>query len=394
MSSFHEISLSLWSVRKSSLKVLNSLGPYGYFDSARPEEQEGIVHRREIRNHGDLGHATFLAFLQSDIGPAYRRYEHTPSQLGTAVFTALLLYPLSLSSFLLHSGDNPIAKASEAQETSYKGQSVDRDKDSQYNQDGLAQKTHSNTEHSLLQANTRSHNQGGSDRGSPSPERQAAARSFDRYGPLMTAREINEGIKRLLLGDFPATEGYVYGFTHPYDTSFGMSAELTQGIHLIKIGRSVDYERRMREFHRKCKYVPHVIFSHTMSHHLRIELVVHLQLHNERLQDVGCLGCGARHEEWFRVDGEHAESLVSLWQGFANCNPYDDDGVMLPEWCDRLERLDMDDVNCWERFIRGNSPDHAAVAAGYPQELEQSQNSPPEHNIGSSSNEQAQTDTQ
>jgi hypothetical protein len=176
----------------------------------------------------------------------------------------------------------------------------------------------------------------------------------------MTAREINEGVRRLLLAHLPATEGYVYGFTHPEDIIMSSTpAEAsTCGSRLIKVGRSVNYERRMREFRRKCKYLPRVVFAHLMPHHLRIELVVHLQLHNVRLRDVGCSGCGSRHEEWFGVDVAYAEHLVRLWQGFANCQPYDEGGEMLAMWRERLEEVDMNDEDCWERFIRGVPSGH------------------------------------
>ncbi|ROV92370.1 hypothetical protein VMCG_09113 [Cytospora schulzeri] len=207
----------------------------------------------------------------------------------------------------------------------------------------------------------------------------------------MTGREINEGIKRLLLKYSPATEGYVYGFMHPDDMLFRTSSEIcTQGTHLIKIGRSVNYERRMREFRRNCKYVPRVVFAYFMPHHFRIEMVIHLQLHNVRLRDVGCIGCGARHEEWFGVDVGYAERLVSLWQGFANCHPYDEQGEMLPMWRERLEELDMDDIDCWERFIRGTPSGHPV--AGYLQRLEEHPNGPSEDDTGPSSDELSRTD--
>ncbi|KUI72514.1 hypothetical protein VM1G_08404 [Cytospora mali] len=205
----------------------------------------------------------------------------------------------------------------------------------------------------------------------------------------MTIREINERTKRLLLGHSPATEGYVYGFTHPDDMMFRMSTDITQGTHLIKVGRSVNYERRMREFRRSCKYVPHVIFAYFMPHHFRIEMVVHLQLHNVRLRDVGCTGCGARHEEWFHVDIEHAQHLVSLWKGFANCLPYDEQGEMLPLWRERLEGIDLEDEDCWERFMRG-IPSGKPVADS-PQELEEYPDNTHGDDIGSSNNEEART---
>ncbi|ROV96400.1 hypothetical protein VSDG_05455 [Cytospora chrysosperma] len=322
-----------------------------------------------------------------------------PQQVDAAVFTAWLLDLFLSPQFSdideLPSDDHFTSAAPVDQENSHDGQSSTRDRDVQDHPAGQTRETqNTGTDHSPPYANTRSHrhHHGGSDGGSPPPVRPVAARSFDRYGPPMTAREINEGVKRVLLAHLPATEGYVYGFTHPEDMTMSSTpAEAsTCRNRLIKIGRSVNYERRMREFRRNCKYLPRVVFAHLMPHHLRIEMVVHLQLHNVRLREAGCTGCGARHEEWFGVDVGYAERLVSLWQGFANCQPYDEGGEMLPMWRERLEEVDMNDEDCWERFMRGVPSGHPVV--GDSQGIEEHHSTPCEDEVGSSSDELSQTD--
>lgn len=400
MSTVYEVPLATWLVRSPALKMPYYPRGYGYLDSARYEARKTLACRRRTKHYEDLD---YTSFSHPNLELVYATHMPRPKQLdNTVVFTAWLL-PVDLSLLLpfsdidqpyVHSEDHFTCKAPVGQETSHDDRSTNRDRDFQDHQDGQTQETHTNTDHTPPYAHTRSHHHnGGSDGGSPPPERRAAVRSFDRYGPPLTAREINEGVRRLLLGHFPTTEGYVYGFTHPDDEMFRMSAEpSTRGTHLIKIGRSVNYERRMREFRRNCKYLPRVVFAHLMPHHFRIELVVHLQLHNVRLRDVGCNGCGARHEEWFGVDVAYAERFVSLWQGFANCHPYDEGGEMLPMWRERLEELDMDDGDCWERFIRGIPSDHPV--AGHPQGIEEYPSTPCEDYVGPSSDELSRTDTQ
>lgn len=202
-------------------------------------------------------------------------------------------------------------------------------------------------------ANTRYNRRQGSDEGSPPRERRARIRSFNPYGPRKSTIEINNGIKDLLLRYSVAEEGYIYGFHHPDDRILNPSPGDDTGTTLIKIGRSKNHAARMKQIGKKCRYVPHMVFAHLMPHHVRVERVVHMQLHNSRLRDVGCTGCGARHEEWFQVDVGRAEHLVMLWKAFAGCLPYDEEGTMLPVWRERLEQLDLDDEDCWEVFVHG-----------------------------------------
>lgn len=226
--------------------------------------------------------------------------------------------------------------------------------------------------HSPPSANTRSHHRQGSDEGGSPPQRWADSRSFNPYGPPKSTLEINNAIKDLLLRHHAgADEGYVYGFHHPDDVALDRSP--LPGGHdgrpqLIKIGRSRNHQARMRQISKRCGYVPHTVFAHHMPHHATVERIVHTQLHNSRLRDAGCAGCGTRHEEWFQTGVARAEHLVALWKTFAESHSYDDQGEMLPVWRERLEQLDLGDADCWEDFVHGATL--ARTVARSPQELE------------------------
>lgn len=222
-------------------------------------------------------------------------------------------------------------------------------------------------------ANSESCHRHGSDGGgSPPRERRSEGRSFNPFAPSKSALEINNIIKQLLLRHHAgADEGYVYGFHHPDDVAVdALSAgEGHNGRpRLIKIGRSKDHQVRMRQIRNGCGYIPHTVFAHHMPQHAMVERVVHTQLHNSRLREVRCAGCGTKHAEWFQVEVSRAEHLVTLWKAFAGHQPYDEQGEMLPAWRERLEQLDLGDADCWEDFVHGAPP--ARLMTGSPQELE------------------------
>ncbi|KAG8169204.1 hypothetical protein KVR01_001953 [Diaporthe batatas] len=189
-------------------------------------------------------------------------------------------------------------------------------------------------------------------------------------GSLGAAHSTHGGRPNLLLCCHPdADEGFVYGFQHPDDVAPDpLLTGSHKWAHLIKIGRSKNYQTRMKQIGKQCKYTPHTVFAHFMPWHGVVERVVHTQLHNSRLRDTGCRGCGARHEEWFQVDARLAEDAVELWKAFVECSPYDEQGGMLPVWRERLEQLDLDDSNCWQCFVH-DAPS-AWPAAGSPRGVE------------------------
>lgn len=192
--------------------------------------------------------------------------------------------------------------------------------------------------------------------GTPPPEDpHNLTRSFNLYEQTKSTRELNEAIKMELLKTHPATEGCIYGFLHPGNVFVRIGTGPISDIQIIKIGRSVKVQRRMKEWKKKCKYEPRVVFNAKMPHHRRIERIVHHQLHNSRLREYpGCSGCNVQHTEWFRVSTIYAEHLVRMWQAFAQRRPYSENGDLLPDWLERLERIDLEDPGCWMWFILGN----------------------------------------
>lgn len=225
-----------------------------------------------------------------------------------------------------------------------------------------------------LSANTRSrHQRQGSDGGgSPPRQGRTEGRLFNPYGPSKSTLEINNTIKDLLLRHHADSDaGYVYGFQHPDDVAvdpLSIGGCDNGRPHLIKVGRSKNHQARMKQISKRCKYVPHTVFAHLTPQHAMVERVVHTQLHNSRLRDVGCAGCGTRHEEWFEMDVGRAEHLVALWKAFAEYHPYDEQGEMLPAWRERLDQVDLGDADCWEHFVHGDP--FSRSVAGSPQELE------------------------
>lgn len=181
---------------------------------------------------------------------------------------------------------------------------------------------------------------------------QYLIRNFIQYEDMKSTREVNEAIKAEVLKIHPATEGCIYGFLHPSNTRVRIRSDSTHNIQILKIGRSVNVKRRMREWRKKCKYEPLVVLNIKMPHHDKIERIVHHQLHNSRLREYpGCSGCGLQHNEWFRVSTIYAAFLVSMWRDFAHRQPYGEDGELLPDWLERLNQVDLEDPGCWMWFI-------------------------------------------
>lgn len=233
---------------------------------------------------------------------------------------------------------------------------------------------------------------GGSDEEHPPDDDQVILfRSFSPYNQPKSTREINEAIKAELLKPHPAATGFIYGFAHPDNVFIRLGTGPLVELELVKIGRSDNVVRRMQQWRKQCKYNPRLMFAHVMAHHQRIERVIHHQLHSSRLREhPGCSGCGVRHTEWFRVEAEHAESIVIMWQGFTEQQPYDEGSEMLPGWLERLEHVDLDSQDCWSWFTCGAPLSKAVSTHGHARGLDDfTGSSSTEPEAGSSSDESA-----
>lgn len=204
------------------------------------------------------------------------------------------------------------------------------------------------------EAHSITHSRGGQDpdEDPPAEDVHGEIRRFSLYNQPKSIRETNEAIKAELLKAHPATEGFIYGFVYPGNVPVRIGSGPIANSQLIKIGRSMDVKRRMKEWRKQCKYEPRVVLEVRMPHHFRIERIIHHQLHNSRLREYpGCSGCGFQHNEWFRVSTVYAEHIVRMWHDFAQRQPYDEFGDLLPGWLERLEQVDLEDPGCWMWFI-------------------------------------------
>lgn len=378
MSCIFEIPCGVWSVSIPLLVQIDTFMPT-YNSTSRGDDGNDSVSLRRLRSHDDRPHGTQHRSLRPPLNQ--RSDTLTFNSLVAPAFLVgkvdflpcLFLYDtdildLSRSLELLNLEDQELGDNDEPADRHTSRDHNVHHADDVKNHTGL-----SSNRYLPPSANTRSQHRPGSDGGgSPPRGRRAERRSFNPYGPPKSTLEINNAIKDLLLRRHAdADEGYVYGFQHPDDVTINplsTRAGDNGGPHLIKIGRSRDHQARMRQISKKCGYVPHTVFAHHMPQHAMVERLVHTQLHNSRLRDVGCTGCGARHEEWFQMEAGRAEHLVALWEAFAKCRPYDEQGEMLPVWRERLERLDLGDAECWEGFVHGNPLARPVVSS--PQELQ------------------------
>ena len=82
----------------------------------------------------------------------------------------------------------------------------------------------------------------------------------------------------------------------------------------------------------------------------RLERIIFADLWNERRCFL-CERCGKRrislpkltkHGEWLQMSKEDALARVALWKDWMRRNPYDDRGVLKPEWQKRIQTLEAD----------------------------------------------------
>ncbi|KAM3444542.1 hypothetical protein NHJ13734_001356 [Beauveria thailandica] len=172
---------------------------------------------------------------------------------------------------------------------------------------------------------------------------------FVPYGKTQTQLQINKAIKNILKKPLTPKEkeslsipGGVYIYRLP-NTASGEPSHL-------KIGFTTDYERRMKDWRRKCGYVPEKLFYFYTSLYRRVERLVHAQLGVCRKREGKCPGCGVSHQEFFGVRRHEAAKLIGLWSEWMGHMPYDEDGALKAEWRKKLRGVDLDDADCWESF--------------------------------------------
>lgn len=173
---------------------------------------------------------------------------------------------------------------------------------------------------------------------------------FEPFGASKTTRQLNVDVKALIERQLlPKTElpakGFIYVYTFP--TRYRLRTP-----HL-KIGFSKNVDQRMANWARQCGYEPYVMSTFTNELYVKIEKVIHAQLWNQRRRETPCPGCGVRHKEWFEVSETTVSHMISLWSGWSRQEPYDGQGRLTEEWRARLNKVDLDDKDCWSKFVEG-----------------------------------------
>ncbi|TDZ41341.1 hypothetical protein CTRI78_v009731 [Colletotrichum trifolii] len=183
---------------------------------------------------------------------------------------------------------------------------------------------------------------------------KAVEHDFTPFAQSSSPGKINRRIIDKLTKPFTTSEtdiksggqGYIYGHRLP-------SNHIRPGgkdCNVVKIGFTNNPSRRMAQWKAKCGYEPQVVFMYRSRHHVKIEKVVHLHLSNERRKEV-CPSCAATHMEFFEVDESRAEATVRMWAAWARLGPFDELGELTPYWRQKLECLDPDDPDCWEKYV-------------------------------------------
>lgn len=149
------------------------------------------------------------------------------------------------------------------------------------------------------------------------------------------AKALNAKVNESLT-DEDKKDGFIYMFWD--QQNFGM----------IKVGRTIDLEQRLKQWNAQCKIMHHYHQSSQegeplkIPHCQRIERLMHIELRNYRKKRT-CDGCGRTHLEWFDISAEKAKKVYQKWQDWILQKPYaqDDAGdwVIRPEMLDTLSQV-------------------------------------------------------
>lgn len=138
------------------------------------------------------------------------------------------------------------------------------------------------------------------------------------------------------LSDKDREDGFIYVFWD--QQTFGM----------VKIGRTNDLKRRLKEWNKACGTVHHYHrFLQDgeplrIPHNQRIEKLVHIELMNYRRKR-RCDACDKTHEEWFEISAEKARKVYQKWEDWIIQKPYAQndagDWVLRPEMLGSLSEV-------------------------------------------------------
>lgn len=124
----------------------------------------------------------------------------------------------------------------------------------------------------------------------------------------------------------------------------------------VKIGRTNNLNRRLREWDRQCKTKHRYHRTQdgkpmTIPHVQRIEHLIHRELVNYRMKRA-CEACGTNHDEWFDINERQARKVAEKWRNWIMQKPYE----MNVEgfWTLKPEMLETLDEVCKPTIISEN----------------------------------------
>ncbi|UPX21059.1 uncharacterized protein EKO05_0011265 [Ascochyta rabiei] len=112
---------------------------------------------------------------------------------------------------------------------------------------------------------------------------------------------------------------------------------------MVKVGRTNDLERRLKEWNRQCKTTHYYHQSSRdgkllkVPHVRRIEALMHIELVNYRKKRA-CEGCSKTHIEWFEISEAKVLQVFQKWRDWIVQEPYAVDGE--GKWTVRSDMLD------------------------------------------------------
>ncbi len=175
------------------------------------------------------------------------------------------------------------------------------------------------------------------------------ADNFVPYSKPCTPKQINRAIRNIIKEPLSPNEKKDLSATGSAYIFKSTDADAHQNPYL-KIGFSCNLEKRMKQWEYRCGYKPKLMSHSETSLTRRAESLVHKQLQECRKRQKQCPGCGASHIEFFDVRLSEANRVIGLWVEWIEHQPYDEDGMLKPEWRKKLLDVDLSHPDCWEEF--------------------------------------------
>lgn len=186
------------------------------------------------------------------------------------------------------------------------------------------------------------------------PSSSPTKKGFRIYNPQLTPTENMNSILNTILqhsGPRNRAPGYIYAFTRPSLPGF-LKIGYTNAVHNPDRPYPDPVDFRLARWASDCGHpVVEAFRAYMPCAAERMESLIHQTLREyRRVEDPGCRPCqrrrqgkgsgggGGAHDEWFEVDVEVAQRVVSSWALFSAQRPYDSFGRPIGFWARKVER--------------------------------------------------------